>query len=77
MIHFAAKVGVRASIENTTGCVHFNITGTQSMLEFVRKMEIDTFIFSSFSSVYGNNDKVPFAEDGAVLYMGLRSVRAN
>lgn len=66
VIHLAAKAGVRASIENPVGCAHFNITGTQSMLEFARKMEINTFIFGSSSSVYGNNDKVPFAEDDAV-----------
>ena len=66
VIHLAAKAGGRASIENPVGCEHFNITGRQSMLEFARKMEVDTFIFGSSSSVYGNNDKVPFAEDDAV-----------
>jgi len=66
IIHLAAKAGVRASIENPVGCAHFNITGTQSMLEFARQMDIRTFLFGSSSSVYGNNDKVPFAETDAV-----------
>jgi len=66
VIHLAAKAGVRASIENPVGCAHFNITGTQSMLEFARQMDIKTFLFGSSSSVYGNNDIVPFSEEHAV-----------
>jgi nucleoside-diphosphate-sugar epimerase len=53
----------RASIDNPVGCAHFNITGTQSMLEFARQMNVETFIFGSSSSVYGNNEKVPFSEE--------------
>ena len=66
IVHLAAKAGVRASIENPVGCAHFNITGTQSMLEFAREMDVETFTFGSSSSVYGNNEKVPFAEEDAV-----------
>ena len=66
IIHLAAKAGVRASIENPVGCAHFNITGTQSMLEFAHQMDVQTFIFGSSSSVYGNNEKVPFSEGDAV-----------
>ena len=36
------------------------------MLEFAREMDVDTFIFGASSSVYGNNEKVPFAEEDAV-----------
>ncbi len=39
-----------------------NVGGTQSMLEVAQEHDIDTFIYGSSSSVYGNNDKVPFAE---------------
>jgi UDP-glucuronate 4-epimerase len=66
IVHLAAKAGVRASIENPVGCAHFNITGTQSMLEFARQMGVETFILGSSSSVYGNNEKVPFSEEDAV-----------
>jgi len=66
IVHLAAKAGVRASIDNPVGCAHFNITGTQSMLEFARQMDVETFLFGSSSSVYGNNEKVPFAEEDAV-----------
>ena len=40
--------------------------GTQSMLEIAQELEIETFLFGSSSSVYGNNDKVPFSEDDPV-----------
>lgn len=66
VVFLAAQAGVRASIENSVGCAHFNITGTQSRLEFARKMEIETSIFGSSSSVYGNNKKVPVSEGDAV-----------
>jgi UDP-glucuronate 4-epimerase len=65
VVHLAAKAGVRASINNPVGCAHFNITGTQSMLEFARRRDVETFIFGSSSSVYGNNKKVPFSEEAS------------
>jgi len=65
IVHLVAKAGVRASIDNPVGCAHFNITGTQSMLEFAQQ-DIETFVFGSSSSVYGNKEKVPFAEEDAV-----------
>ena len=43
-----------------------NVGGTQSMLEVAQQLDIGTFIFGSSSSVYGNNEKVPFAEDHRV-----------
>jgi UDP-glucuronate 4-epimerase len=66
IVHLAAKAGVRASIDNPVGCAHANITGTQSMLEFARQMGVDTFLLGSSSSVYGNNEEVPFSEEDAV-----------
>ena len=77
IIHLAAKSGVRASIENPVGCAHFNITGTQSMLEFARQMDIKTFLFGSSSSVYGNNDIVPFSEEHAVHHPISPSAASN
>ena len=66
IVHLAAKAGVRASIDRPVDCAHSNITGTQSMLEYARQMGVLTFIFGSSSSVYGNNEKVPFSEEDAV-----------
>ena len=62
IIHLAAKAGVRPSIEAPSAYQRVNVGGTQSMLEVAQRLDIDTFIYGSSSSVYGNNDEVPFAE---------------
>ena len=62
IVHLAAKAGVRPSIETPVAYERTNVGGTQSMLEVVQEHDIDTFIYGSSSSVYGNNEKVPFAE---------------
>lgn len=62
IVHLAAKAGVRPSIEAPRAYERTNVAGTQSMLEVAQQLGIDTFIYGSSSSVYGNNDTVPFAE---------------
>jgi UDP-glucuronate 4-epimerase len=62
IIHLAAKAGVRPSIENPLSYQDVNIGGTLIMLEAARRHGIKKFIFASSSSVYGNNEKVPFSE---------------
>jgi len=66
IMHLAARAGVRPSIEAPMAYQETNVGGTQSMLEVAQQLGIDTFIYGSSSSVYGNNDKVPFAEDDPV-----------
>ena len=66
IIHLAARAGVRPSIEQPVLYTDVNINGTVSLLEAAKKYKIDKFIFASSSSVYGNNKKVPFAEDDNV-----------
>ena len=62
IVHLAAKAGVRPSISDPVGYVDTNINGTVTMLEAARAAGVGTFIFASSSSVYGNNEKVPFSE---------------
>jgi nucleoside-diphosphate-sugar epimerase len=66
IVHLAARAGVRPSIEAPMAYEETNVGGTQSMLEVAQELDIGTFIYGSSSSVYGNNDKVPFAEDDPV-----------
>ena len=66
VVHLAARAGVRPSIEAPMAYEQTNVGGTQSMLEVAQELNIDTFIYGSSSSVYGNNDKVPFAENDPV-----------
>ncbi|WP_294300973.1 GDP-mannose 4,6-dehydratase [uncultured Chryseobacterium sp.] len=62
VIHLAALAGVRPSIERPLEYEEVNIKGTMNLWELCRDFNITKFICASSSSVYGNNDKVPFAE---------------
>lgn len=66
VIHLAARAGVRPSIADPAGYCHANVTGTSVLLEEARKAACSRFVLASSSSVYGNNAKVPFAEDDDV-----------
>ena len=66
VIHLAAMAGVRPSIENPQLYTNVNINGTMNLLELCRKYCVRKFIFASSSSVYGNNEKVPFSEEDNV-----------
>lgn len=62
VFHFAARAGVRPSIADPKLYVSTNIDGTLNLLEACRKTGVKHFVFASSSSVYGVNEKVPFAE---------------
>jgi UDP-glucuronate 4-epimerase len=62
VVHLAAMAGVRPSINNPLEYYEVNIKGTVNMLEMCRKQGIGKFVFASSSSVYGNNEKIPFSE---------------
>lgn len=68
IMHLAAMAGVRPSIQNSNLYYDVNITGTLNLLEKCRENNIKNFVFASSSSVYGNNEKVPFAESDFVDY---------
>jgi len=59
---------VRPSIEDPLGYQDVNVRGTLVLLEAARKHGITKFIFASSSSIYGNNEKVPFSETDNVDY---------
>ena len=66
VVHLAAMAGIRASIEKPGYYTAVNIGGTVNLLDAAVVHRTDKFIFASSSSVYGNNEKVPFAEDDSV-----------
>jgi len=66
VVHLAARAGVRPSLKDPLLYARVNCTGTMNMLELARKYGVKKFVFASSSSVYGNNKKVPFAEDDFV-----------
>lgn len=66
IVHLAAKAGVRPSIAEPLVYSDVNINGTMVLLELAKERGIDKFVFASSSSVYGNNEKVPFSEQDNV-----------
>jgi len=66
VLHFAALAGVRPSIERPAQYARVNVEGTTHLLDAAVKNGVRRFVFASSSSVYGNNAKVPFAEDDPV-----------
>ncbi|MEY3443759.1 MAG: hypothetical protein RLZZ519_2040 [Bacteroidota bacterium] len=66
VIHLAAKAGVRPSIEDPKSYLQVNVQGTQNILEWMKQAGVLKMVFASSSSVYGNNDKVPFCEEDTI-----------
>lgn len=62
IIHLAALVGVRSSIEDPYSYFETNVLGTLNILECARGTKPETFVLGSSSSVYGDRAKVPFSE---------------
>jgi len=66
VVHLAARAGVRPSLSEPLLYSETNIGGTLNLLELARAHGVRQFVFGSSSSVYGENEKVPFAEDDPV-----------
>jgi len=60
--HFAAKAGVRPSIQDPVSYARANVLGTQALLAEAEAHSIRRIVFASSSSVYGNSSAVPFRE---------------
>ncbi|QQR72063.1 MAG: GDP-mannose 4,6-dehydratase [Holophagales bacterium] len=66
VVHLAARAGVRPSLREPILYEEVNCIGTLRLLEAARQHGPATFVFASSSSVYGINEKVPFAEEDPV-----------
>lgn len=66
VINLAAQAGVRYSLENPMAYVDSNIVGFVNILECCRYNKIKHLVYASSSSVYGENDKIPFGEKDQV-----------
>ncbi|HEV8138249.1 MAG TPA: GDP-mannose 4,6-dehydratase [Pyrinomonadaceae bacterium] len=67
IVHLAARAGVRPSLKEPQLYVETNVNGTMTMLEMARRNGVKQFVFGSSSSVYGVNEKVPFAEEDPIF----------
>jgi UDP-glucuronate 4-epimerase len=62
VVHLAAQAGVRYSLENPQVYVQSNLVGFANVLEGCRHGKVEHLIYASSSSIYGGNQKMPFAE---------------
>lgn len=80
VVHLAAQAGVRHSVTHPHSYISANIEGFLNVLEGCRATGVEHLVYASSSSVYGANEKLPFAEsDPAVHPVSLygASKRAN
>lgn len=66
VVHLAALAGVRPSIERPMDYAEVNILGSMNLWELCKEFGVKKFVCASSSSVYGNNEKVPFSEEDNV-----------
>ena len=66
VVNLAAQAGVRHSITNPDAYIESNIIGFYNILEACRHHEAEHLVYASSSSVYGNNEKVPYSTDDKV-----------
>lgn len=67
VVHLAAQAGVRYSMNHPEAYVRSNLVGHFNMLEVCRHLDgFEHMAYASSSSVYGGNDKLPFAEGDRV-----------
>ena len=65
VVHLAAQAGVRYSLQHPHAYVRNNVDCFVTLLETIKTLNV-RLVYASSSSVYGKNDKIPFAETDAV-----------
>lgn len=72
VVNLAAQAGVRYSISHPDAYIEANLIGFYNMLEACRhsydngETGVEHFVYASSSSVYGSNQKVPYAVEDKV-----------
>ncbi len=62
VVHLAAQAGVRYSAERPSEFLNSNLIGTFNLIDIVKDTNCKHLLVASSSSVYGNQDNVPFKE---------------
>ena len=66
VVNLAAQAGVRYSITNPDSYIESNIIVFYNILEACRYNPVEHLVYASSSSVYGNNEKIPYSTDDKV-----------
>ncbi|CAN7581298.1 GDP-mannose 4,6-dehydratase [Paenibacillus sp. LjRoot153] len=62
VVHLAAQVSVKTSVEDPRLDSKSNVLGLSNMLSLSQKYNVHKFIFASSAAVYGNNEEIPLPE---------------
>lgn len=62
IFHFAAMASVPLSVENPVECNEINLNATIKLLKSAVNNDVEKIVFSSSSSVYGENRNIPLKE---------------
>jgi len=71
IFHLAANPDVRMSSINPKDQLEQNVIATFNILEYARKHDIDTFVFTSSSTVYGESNIIPIPEDTILMPISM------
>lgn len=66
LIHFAAYKAVNASIENPLSYYANNVGSLVAVLKSIQKAGVNSFVFSSSCTVYGQPDVLPVTENSPI-----------
>ena len=66
IVHFAARPGVRHSVQYPRSVIETNVIGTTNVAECARHLDIQHLLIASSSSVYGGSNKIPFTENDRI-----------
>lgn len=65
VVHMAAMMGVRRTLENPLEVLRANLDGTRTVLSEAARAGVDRILYASTSEVYGDAPDVPYSEDAA------------
>lgn len=63
VIHLAAQISVKDSIDNPETTLKINVEGTQNVLDSCLENKISNFIAASSAAVFGNQSLMPLTEE--------------
>ncbi|RJF90800.1 NAD-dependent epimerase/dehydratase family protein [Sphingomonas cavernae] len=66
IVHLGAQPGVRYSLQNPRAYIQSNLVGHLNLMELARGRGSSHLVYASSSSVYGNNEALPFRVEDRV-----------
>lgn len=67
VIHLAAQAGVRLPLAQINRYIHSNIVGFHNVLQKTLELGVNSFVYASSSSVYGDISPLPYSEKSKLL----------